>query len=118
MRCRAYKLLALWTEWIEQISIPGEGKMEPTRIVRAAGIASVAWVGINAVSLVQNSSGPAPEPASLLLRLVAGPLVFLLAGNAVAWLINRARTVVRDAPDGHRPLHPALEHCASHGRRT
>jgi len=82
--------------------------MEPRRIVQAAGIASVAWVAVHAVSLVQNSSGPAPEPTQLLLRLVAGPLVFLLLGNAVVWLIDRARTGGLEAMLPPDPLRLAM----------
>jgi hypothetical protein len=91
--------------------------MEPRRIIRAAGIASVAWVGINAGSLVQNSAGPAPEPTHVLFRLIAGPLVFLLVGNALAWLVNRARKGERAAPDPLLPHQPALAHRVSQARR-
>ena len=63
--------------------------MESQHIVRAAGIAAVGWVGVVVAALVRGSSGPVPDPTQLLLRLTIGPLAFLLAGNAVAWLVNR-----------------------------
>jgi hypothetical protein len=92
--------------------------MNPRRIIQASGIASVAWVGINAARLVQNSSGPAPEPTHLLFGLIAGPLVFLLVGNVLAWLVNRAGTGERAAPGPLLPQQPALAHRVRHARRS
>lgn len=77
--------------------------MEPRKIVRAAGIAAVAWVGVVAVGLVRGSSGPAPDPTELLFRLTLGPLVLLMAGNGLAWLVDRAKRRLPEA-SAPRPL--------------
>ena len=72
--------------------------MEPRQIVRATGVAAFVWVGVTVVGLVQGSSGPAPDPTHLLLRLTMGPLVLLLVGNALAWLVGRMKGREDSAP--------------------
>jgi hypothetical protein len=63
--------------------------MKARQIVRVAGVAAVAWVGIVVAGLVHGASGPAPDPDQLLIRLTLGPLALLAAGNALAWLAAR-----------------------------